>query len=78
MKSLLFLSLFLGFAMVMHGIYEEKYKRLERVKKVEYRFVPRTLYDEQLAVASPDLLLGKFRTMFDSQTDTRVYDPNPK
>jgi len=37
-----------GIFMVMHGIYEEKYQELKKNVRVEYRFVPRSYYDEQL------------------------------
>jgi hypothetical protein len=62
MKALVVLALFAGMALVMHGVYEEKYRRLQETVRVEYRFLPRTLYEEQMAEAD---LAGKFRRMFD-------------
>lgn len=49
MRALAFLILFAGLALVMHGVYEEKLSRVQRDVRVEYRFIPRTLYDEQLS-----------------------------
>lgn len=64
MQSLVMLLLFVGLAMVMHGIYEEKLKRVENNVRVEYRFIPRTLYDEQ--IANGDDVVGHFKGMFAS------------
>ena len=61
MKSFVILLMFVGMAMVMHGIYEEKYKQLQKGARVEYRFVPRTFFDEQMADAD---VAGKFSHMF--------------
>lgn len=49
MQSLVVLLLFVGMAMVMHGIYEERLLIAKKDVKIEYRFVPRTYYEEQLA-----------------------------
>ena len=62
MQSFVVLLLFVGMAMVMHGIYEEKFKRMENNVRVEYRFIPRTLYDEQVSQA--DDVVGHFKGMF--------------
>lgn len=34
--------------MIVHGIYEQKLKQVEASKKIIYRFIPRSYYDEQL------------------------------
>lgn len=62
MQSFVVLLLFVGMALVMHGIYEEKLKAAERNVRVEYRFLPRTLYEEQMAQTD---LAGRFQGMFD-------------
>ncbi len=66
MKALILLVLFGGMAMVIHSVYEEKLERARREVRVEYRFLPRTLYEEQMA-QSADLLggSGKMVGMFD-------------
>jgi hypothetical protein len=48
MQLLLFLLLLVGIVMVMYGIYEERYQQIKNDVRVEYRFVPRTYYEEQL------------------------------
>jgi len=35
--------------MIIVGIYEEKLKTAQQDKKIEYKFIPRTYLDEQLA-----------------------------
>ena len=51
--------------MVIHSVYEEKLERARREVRVEYRFLPRTLYEEQMA-QSAELLgpEGKMNAMF--------------
>lgn len=61
MNLLVAILLFTGLVMVIHSVYEEKYKRLKREVRVEYRFIPRTLYEEQMAQTD---VSGIFKTMF--------------
>lgn len=49
MKNLIILMIFIGSLMILMGIYEEKLKIAESSKKIEYKFIPRTYYDEQLS-----------------------------
>lgn len=49
MQSLVVLLLFIGMILVMHGVYEERIAVATRDVRIEYRFVPRTYYEEQLA-----------------------------
>ena len=49
LKSFLVLCLFIGMFMLVSGIYEEKLKHVKQLVRTEYRFVPRTLYDEVLS-----------------------------
>ena len=71
MHAFVILLLFVGVVMVMQGVYEEKLKDAERNVRVEYRFVPRTFYEEQLAEADLD---GKFSSMF--QKESPWFDRN--
>ena len=48
----------------MHGIYEDKIKALEKDVKVEYRFIPRSYYDEQLF---SNQFSSKFSNLFDEE-----------
>lgn len=65
MRALILLMLFGGVALVIHSVYEEKLERARREVRVEYRFLPRTLYEEQMA-QSAELLgpEGKMNAMF--------------
>lgn len=67
MNAVVMLLLFAGMALVMHGVYEERVRRVEQDVRVEYRFLPRTLYEEQVADAD---VAGKFRGMFDRDAPT--------
>ncbi len=62
MNALVVLMLFAGLAMVMHAIYEERYRRLRDEVRIEYRFIPRTLYEDQLAQTDVG---GMFKNMFE-------------
>jgi hypothetical protein len=55
----------------MHGVYEQKLAAAERKTKIEYRFVPRTYYEEQLGKAD---VHGLFKNMFDKESPW--YDRN--
>jgi hypothetical protein len=48
MQVLLFGILLTGIIMIIYGIYEERYQEIKNDVRVEYRFVPRTYYEEQL------------------------------
>ena len=50
MNSMVVLLLFIGMFAVTTGIYQQKLDALESHPKIEYRFIPRTLFDEQLGV----------------------------
>lgn len=49
MQSVVVVLLFIGLILVMQGVFEERVAAATRDVKVEYRFVPRTYYEEQLA-----------------------------
>ena len=49
MRFVIVFILFAGMAMVIHSIYEEKLHRAQQQTRIEYRFLPRTLYEEQLS-----------------------------
>ena len=48
MRTLLIFILFVGLFLIVHGVYEQKLKAAEENVKVEYKFIPRTLYEEQM------------------------------
>lgn len=64
MREWLILALFVGMLLVVHGVYEEKLAAAQRNVRVEYRFVPRTFYEEQLMNAE-GTLSDKFKSMFE-------------
>ena len=66
MKSVVVLMLFVGMLMIVHGVYEEKYQAMRDDVRVEYRFVPRTYFEEQLAPASDTT--SKFHDMFEKES----------
>jgi len=61
MQSITVFILFVGVFLIVHGVYEEKFRSLEDNVRVEYRFLPRTYYEEQLANTD---VSGKFKNMF--------------
>jgi len=65
MQSLAVLLLFVGMFMVVHGVYEEKLRTIHETTRVEYRFIPRTLYEEQMANAGPGVT-SEFSNLFDA------------
>jgi hypothetical protein len=65
MKSVIFFLLVVGVFMVMHGIYQQKYNALQENRRIEYRFLPRTYYEEQIANTD---VASKFKTMFDKES----------
>lgn len=48
MKLFILLLLFSGIFIVIQGVYNDKLKMVKERVKVEYRFVPRSYYDEML------------------------------
>ena len=50
--------------MVMHGVYKEDIDKEKKNVKVEYRFIPRSYYDEQLFSNNFE---SKFSNLFDDK-----------
>jgi hypothetical protein len=61
MKSLSLLVLVVGIVFITVGYMDNKVQNLKSEKKIEYRFVPRSIYDEQI---KPTNLNDTFSTMF--------------
>ena len=66
MKLLILLVFFFGIILVVHGIYQEKFQKIKDNKKIEYRFVPRSYYDEQIFSSQ---FSSKFSNIFDESND---------
>ena len=61
MQSLSLLVLILGIVFITIGYMDNKVKDSKQEKIIEYRFVPRSIYDEQI---KPTDLNDTFSTMF--------------
>jgi len=57
---------FFGIILIIHGIYEEKFKKIKDNVKIQYRFVPRSYYDEQIF---SNQFSSKFSNIFDEDQD---------
>lgn len=68
MKTFIYLLFFIGFFMIIHGIYEEKFERLRKDVKIQYKFIPRTQYDDLLFESQ---FKPKYQNMFDTNSDRR-------
>ncbi len=71
MKSVIFFLFFAGMILIIHGIYDQKYKELNDNMRVEYRFIPRTYYEEQLGNST---VSSNFKNMFNKESPW--YDRN--
>ena len=61
MKTFIILIIFVGMFMITHGVYNQKITAAESKKQIEYKFIPRTYYEEQLAETNlADKMFGMF------------------
>lgn len=76
MKIFIVFFLFVGIFLITHGVYEQKLKDATSKTKIEYRFIPRSYYDEQLAEGNTSL---HFKDLFqkDSPWEERYKASNP-
>lgn len=65
MKAFVLFFFVIGLFLIMHGMYEEKIRAIEKDKKIEYRFIPRTYLEEQLADTN---VSGKMASMFTKES----------
>ena len=66
MKLLIILMFFFGILLIVQGIYEERFLKLKDNVKIQYRFVPRSYYDEQIF---SNQFASKFSNIFDEDQD---------
>lgn len=72
MKSLAFLFLIMAVVFITVGYMEFKFQNQLKQKVIEYRFIPRSLYDEQ---TQPINLKKSFEDMFEkSEPNTNQYN----
>lgn len=65
MKPFVVFFFIIGVFLIMHGIYDERLKAIEERKRIEYRFIPRTYYEEQL---SDNNVSDKMASMFTKES----------
>ena len=56
MQAFIFFLLFAGAFLILHGIYEEKLAKAEAQTKIEYRFIPKSLFEQQMEDSNLDLV----------------------
>ena len=71
MKSVILFLFFMGTILIIHGIYDQKYKEINDNMRIEYRFIPRTYYEEQLGNST---VSSNFKNMFNKESPW--YDKN--
>ena len=65
MKSIVLLLLVIGIVMISTGYQKSLYQNMENLKTVvEYRFIPRSIYEEQI---QPINIQQSFKDMFEKQ-----------
>lgn len=65
MKSLIFFLFLIGMIVIIHSIYEQKFNSLKDNIRVEYRFIPRTYYEQQLTDST---VSSNFKNMFEKDS----------
>jgi hypothetical protein len=71
---------FFGIILILNGIHEDKIKEAEKNVKIQYRFVPRSYYDEQVFSSQFE---SKFSNLFDEEqnkwsANQRLIEPDEK
>ncbi len=64
-RSVIIFVFCFGLILIIHSIYEQKYQSLKDNVRVEYRFIPRTFYEEQL---SSQPVSSLYKNMFDKES----------
>lgn len=70
MLSVLFLFLFIGIIMIIDGIYLDEIKKLKKDVKIEYRFIPRSAYEDSLIDSNKKQQI--YSSIFDANVDLRT------
>jgi len=65
MRSFIVFFIIVGIFLIVHGIYDQKLKAIEKNKRIEYRFIPRTYLEEQLSEGN---VSDKMKTMFGKES----------
>jgi hypothetical protein len=70
MISVFYIILFIGIIMVIDGIYREQLNTLKNKKQIEYKFIPRSMYEENL-YAKTNFGNESYMNLFNSEMDNR-------
>ena len=62
MKVLIILCIFIGMFLVVKGVYEQKLNEYKSNPKIEYKFIPRTYYEEQIYGVDNDNIINLFKS----------------
>lgn len=68
MYSVVFLFLFIGIIMIVDGIYREEIEKLKKTKQIEYKFIPRTTYNDMLFTKNTT---PQYESIFSGGVDSR-------
>jgi hypothetical protein len=68
MLSVYFVFLFISIIMIIDGIYNDEIKRLKKDVKIEYKFIPRSSYEDDNIYNNKNQV---YSSMFDANHDTR-------
>jgi hypothetical protein len=63
MKTIIFFLMIIGSVLIFTGLLELEFNRKKKCKNVEYRVVPRNIYD---SIKSDNKLQDEFNFMFDA------------
>lgn len=66
MKSIIIFLFFIAAFMIIAGVYEQKLEVAQQNKKIEYKFIPRTFYEEQMGNGGS--VSDKFGNMFENES----------
>jgi hypothetical protein len=68
MYSILIVFLLIGIVLIIDGIYREEIERLKQDRVVEYKYIPRNMYDDVLITNS---YKQDYAPIFDDKVDLR-------
>ena len=68
MYILLMLMLFVGIVLIIDGVYREEIDHLKKHRKVEYKFIPRYMYNDMMYSSTTTPL---YKSIFDGKQDAR-------
>lgn len=60
MGNVAIVLLFVGVLMVLSAVHEQRVRELKENKQIQYRFIPRSIYDEQMSTAVSSLYKNMF------------------